>query len=165
VVPQNWSAFSAHTLTDLVPRYVLPNHQLFTVAERSPSTAAQLLALFSHINVPPILRRRAGELAEVIRAAVERVTSSGVAVEAIAVTTDVEEVDSAASTEVVVLEETAKSRLWGSMKVSSSAVQRASSSSLFGLRTVAADEESLYSASRSSLLGAVLPSRTTPQVS
>lgn len=146
-------------------RYVLPNHQLFTVAERSPSTAAQLLALFSHINVPPILRRRAGELAEVIRAAVERVTSSGVAVEAIAVTTDVEEVDSAASTEVVVLEETAKSRLWGSMKVSSSAVQRASSSSLFGLRTVAADEESLYSASRSSLLGAVLPSRTTPQSS
>ncbi|KAG1869015.1 ribonuclease H-like domain-containing protein [Suillus subalutaceus] len=146
-------------------RYVLPNHQLFIVAERSPSTAAQLLGLFSHASVPPVLRRRAGELAEVIKSTVERVTSSGVAVEAIAVTTDVEEVDSAASTEVVVVEETAKSRLWGSVKVSSLVVQRASSSSLFGLRTVAADEGSSYSASRSSLFGAALPSRMTPQSS
>ncbi|KAG1751039.1 ribonuclease H-like domain-containing protein [Suillus lakei] len=147
-------------------RYVLPNHQLFIVAERSPSNAAQLLALFSHASVPPVLRRRAGELAEVIRSTVERVTLSGVAVEAVAVTTDVETVDSVASTEVVVVEETAKSRLWGSVKVSSpSVVQRASSSSLFGPRTAATDERSSYSASRSSLFGAALPSRMTPQTS
>ncbi|KAG2340168.1 hypothetical protein BDR05DRAFT_555688 [Suillus weaverae] len=145
-------------------RYVLPNHQLFIVAERSPSNTAQLLALFSHASVPPVLRRRAGGLAEVVKSTVERVSSSCIAVEAVAVTTHVEEVDSAASTEVVVVEETAKSRLWGSVKGSSSIVQRASSS-LFGPRTVAADEGSSYSASRSSLFGAALPSRLTPQSS
>lgn len=143
-------------------RYVLPNHQLFIVAERSPSNAAELLALFSHASIPPVLRRRAGELAEVIKSTVERVTSSGVAVET-AVATDVEAVDSAVSTEVVIVEETAKSRLWGSATVSSSVVQR-SSSSLFD-RTAAADEGSSYSASRSSLFGAALPSRMTPRSS
>lgn len=143
-------------------RYVLPNHQLFIVAERSPSNPAELLALFSHASIPPVLRRRAGELAEVIKSTVERVTSSGVVVEA-AVTTDVEAVDSAVSTEVVIVEETAKSRLWGSATVSSSVVQR-SSSSLFD-RTAAADEGSSYSASRSSLFGAALPSRMTPRSS
>ncbi|KAG2758055.1 hypothetical protein P692DRAFT_201757232 [Suillus brevipes Sb2] len=143
-------------------RYVLPNHQLFIVAERSPSNAAELLALFSHASIPPVLRRRAGELAEVIKSTVERVTSSGVVVEA-AVTTDVEAVDSAVSTEVVIVEETVKSRLWGSATVSSSVVQR-SSSSLFD-RTAAADEGSSYSASRSSLFGAALPSRMTPRSS
>ncbi|KIK48040.1 hypothetical protein CY34DRAFT_21042 [Suillus luteus UH-Slu-Lm8-n1] len=143
-------------------RYVLPNHQLFTVAERSPSNAAELLALFSHASIPPVLRRRAGELAEVIKSTVERVASSGVAVEAAAVTTDVETVDSAASTEVAIVEEFAKSRLWGSATVSSSIVQR--SSSLFD-RTAAAGEGSSYSASRSSLFGAALPSRMTPQSS
>lgn len=139
-------------------RYVLPNHQLFIVAERSPSNAAELLALFSHASIPPVLRRRAGELAEVIKSTVERVTSSGVAV-----ATDVEAVDSAVSTEVVIVEETAKSRLWGSATVSSSVVQR-SSSSLFD-RTAAANEGSSYSASRSSLFGAALPSRMTPRSS
>ncbi|KAG2130661.1 ribonuclease H-like domain-containing protein [Suillus bovinus] len=144
-------------------RYVLPNHQLFIVAERSPSNAAQLLALFSRASIPPVLRRRAGELAEVIKSTVERVTFSRVAVETVAVTIDVEEVDSTASIEVVA-EETAKSKLWGSAKVSSPVVQRASSS-LFGLRTAVADEGSSYSASRSSLFGTSLPSRMTPQSS
>ncbi|KAG2060695.1 hypothetical protein BDR06DRAFT_986839 [Suillus hirtellus] len=145
-------------------RYVLPNHQLFIVAERSPSNAAQLLGLFSHASVPPVLRRRAGELAEVIKSTVERVTSSEVAVGAVAAIINVEEIGPAASTEVVV-EETAKSKLWGSVKVSSSVVQRTSSSSLFGPRTAVADEGSSYSASRSSLFGAALPSRMTPQSS
>ncbi|KAG0704825.1 ribonuclease H-like domain-containing protein [Suillus ampliporus] len=140
-------------------RYVLPNHQLFTVAERSPSNAAQLLALFSHASVPPVLRRRAGGLAEVIKSTVERTTFSGVAVEAVAVTKCVETADSATSTEVVVVEGTAKSRLWGTeVEFSSSVVPRASSSSLFGHRSAAAAEGSSYSASRSSLFGAVLPS-------
>lgn len=164
MVLQNWRAPSAYIFTNLASRYVLPNHQLFIVAERSPSNAAQLLGLFSHASVPPVLRRRAGELAEVIKSTVERVTSSGVAVGAVAAITNVEEVEPAASTEVVV-EETAKSKLWGSVKVSSSAVQRTSSSSLFGPRTAVADEGSSYSASRSSLFGAALPSRMTPQVS
>ncbi|KAG1763058.1 ribonuclease H-like domain-containing protein [Suillus occidentalis] len=133
-------------------RYVLPNHQLFIVAERSPSNAAELLALFSHASIPPVLRRRAGELAEVIKSTVKRVASSGIAVEAAAVTTDVDAVDSAASPEVFIVEETAKSRLWGSATVSSMVIQR-SSSSLFD-RTATAHERSSYSASRSSLFGA-----------
>ena len=144
-------------------RYVLPNHHLFIVAERSPSNAAQLLALFSHGSVPPVLRRRTGELAEVIKATVERMASSEVAVEAVTVTMDVETADSVTSSEVVV-EETAKSRLWGKIS-SSSGVQRASSSSLFGPRSTSADERSPYSTSRSSLFCTASSSGMTLQVS
>ncbi|OAX40724.1 hypothetical protein K503DRAFT_736967 [Rhizopogon vinicolor AM-OR11-026] len=146
-------------------RYVLPNHHLFTVAERSPSNAAQLLALFSHGSVPPVLRRRAGEFTEVIKGTVERVTSSGIAVEAVVVTADVETADSAASTAVVVVEEVTKSRLWGPVKVSSSAaLQRASSSSLFGGRSTMSHEGSSYSTSQSVFFGTTI-SHSPPQIS
>jgi exosome complex exonuclease RRP6 len=155
----------AHILTNLVCRYVLPNHHLFTVAERSPSNVAQLLGLFSHGAVPPVLRRRAGELTEVIKATVERVTSSGLTVEAITDAVDVKTANSAASTEIIIVEKIPKSKLWGSTKVSSSSVlQRASSSSLFGPRSTVVHEGSSYSTSQSSLFGAV-SSHSPPQVS
>lgn len=155
----------AHILTNLVCRYVLPNHHLFTVAERSPSNVAQLLGLFSHGAVPPVLRRRAGELTEVIKATVERVTSSGLTVEAITDAVDVKTANSAASTEITIVEKIPKSKLWGSTKVSSSSVlQRASSSSLFGPRSTVVHEGSSYSTSQSSLFGAV-SSHSPPQVS
>lgn len=55
----------------LVIRYVLPNHFLFLLAERLPRDMAQLLAIFSH-SVPPVIRRRAGELLDCIRGCVAR---------------------------------------------------------------------------------------------
>lgn len=154
----------AHIWTNLVRRYVLPNHHLFTIAERSPSNAAQLLALFSHGGAPPVLRRRAGELTGVIKATVERMSYSGGAFEAVAVTTDVKMTDSAASPEVAVVEEIPKSRLWGSVKVTSASALRTTSSSLFGARSTVAHEESSYSTSQSSLFSTA-SSHSPPQVS
>ncbi|OCH91136.1 hypothetical protein OBBRIDRAFT_753802 [Obba rivulosa] len=50
-------------------RYVLPNHALFALAERPPADMAALLALFR--PVPPVVRRRAQELLDTVRAAVK----------------------------------------------------------------------------------------------
>jgi len=46
-------------------RYVLPNHHLFQLAERPPKDMAALLGMFQ--SVPPVIRRRAKELLDVIR--------------------------------------------------------------------------------------------------
>ena len=46
-------------------RYVLPNHQLFLLAEQPPNDMAGLLGLFP--RVPAIIRRRAKELLDTIR--------------------------------------------------------------------------------------------------
>ncbi|KAJ6516485.1 hypothetical protein C8R45DRAFT_960259 [Mycena sanguinolenta] len=50
-------------------RYVLPNHYLFQLAERAPADMAALLQMFQ--PVPPVVRRRAKELFETIRACVQ----------------------------------------------------------------------------------------------
>ncbi|KAF7354798.1 Exosome complex exonuclease RRP6 [Mycena sanguinolenta] len=50
-------------------RYVLPNHYLFQLAERSPADMAALLQMFQ--PVPPVVRRRAKELFETIRACMQ----------------------------------------------------------------------------------------------
>lgn len=46
-------------------RYVLANHHLFHLAEQPPGDMAALLRVFS--SVPPVIKRRAKELLEVIR--------------------------------------------------------------------------------------------------
>ncbi|KAJ7265982.1 hypothetical protein B0H12DRAFT_179215 [Mycena haematopus] len=51
-------------------RYVLPNHYLFQLAERPPADMATLLQMFQ--PVPPVVRRRAKELFETIRACLQR---------------------------------------------------------------------------------------------
>ncbi|KAJ7730997.1 ribonuclease H-like domain-containing protein [Mycena maculata] len=51
-------------------RYVLPNHYLFQLAERPPADMAALLQMFP--SVPPVVRRRAKELLEAIRACLQR---------------------------------------------------------------------------------------------
>ncbi|KAJ7499560.1 hypothetical protein FB451DRAFT_1073819 [Mycena latifolia] len=51
-------------------RYVLPNHYLFQLAERPPADMAALLQMFQ--SVPPVVRRRAKELLEAIRASLQR---------------------------------------------------------------------------------------------
>ncbi|KAF8211725.1 hypothetical protein K438DRAFT_1807803 [Mycena galopus ATCC 62051] len=54
-------------------RYVLPNHYLFQLAERPPADMAALLQMFQ--PVPPVVRRRAKELFEAIRACLQRYLS------------------------------------------------------------------------------------------
>lgn len=55
-------------------RYVLPNHQLFLLAEQPPTDMASLSRTFQHI--PAILRRRSKELLDTIREAAKEVTTS-----------------------------------------------------------------------------------------
>jgi len=63
-------------LTEGSFRYVLPTHYLFLLAERVPTTVPDLLSLFGgprgvNGSVPPVLKRRTGELVGVIKGAVE----------------------------------------------------------------------------------------------
>ncbi|KAI0088479.1 hypothetical protein BDY19DRAFT_1007236 [Irpex rosettiformis] len=52
-------------------RYVLPNHQLFLLAEQPPSDIAGLLGMFQRVSA--IIRRRAKELLDTIREAAKEV--------------------------------------------------------------------------------------------
>lgn len=58
-------------------RYVLPNHYLFSLAERTPADMAALLAVFH--PVPPVIKRRARELLDAIRDTVKKVLAPAVA--------------------------------------------------------------------------------------
>ncbi|KAF8148190.1 hypothetical protein B0H34DRAFT_737252 [Crassisporium funariophilum] len=52
-------------------RYVLQNHFLFQLAEQPPADMAALLSIFRS-SVPPVVRRRAKELLDIVREAVKR---------------------------------------------------------------------------------------------
>ncbi|EMD39730.1 hypothetical protein CERSUDRAFT_112032 [Gelatoporia subvermispora B] len=78
-------------------RYVLPNHALFALAERTPADMAALLALFR--PVPPVVRRRAQELLDTVRAAVKEALGGPVEVPATEVV-ETEKVDSDVREEV-----------------------------------------------------------------
>lgn len=49
---------------------MLPNHYLFTLAERTPGDMASLLSVFH--PVPPVIRRRAKELLDTIRDTIKK---------------------------------------------------------------------------------------------
>ncbi|KAF8440803.1 ribonuclease H-like domain-containing protein [Boletus edulis BED1] len=62
-------------------RYVFPTHYLFLLAERVPTSVPDLVSLFGgpggvNGSVPPILKRRTGELVAVIKAAMEATEST-----------------------------------------------------------------------------------------
>ncbi|KAG6377211.1 ribonuclease H-like domain-containing protein [Boletus reticuloceps] len=62
-------------------RYVFPTHYLFLLAERVPTAVPDLVSLFGgpggvNGSVPPVLKRRTGELVAVIKAAVEATEST-----------------------------------------------------------------------------------------
>ncbi|KAG6868017.1 hypothetical protein C0993_008359 [Termitomyces sp. T159_Od127] len=61
-------------MDDESTRYVLPNHFLFQLAEQPPADMTSLLGVFH--SVPPVIRKNAKELLEVIRNCVKRHTSS-----------------------------------------------------------------------------------------
>ncbi|KAI6147295.1 ribonuclease H-like domain-containing protein [Pisolithus tinctorius] len=59
-------------------RYVLPTHHLFLMAERPPSSSSDLVSLFDRAGggigaVPPVLRRRTGELVDAVKSAIDSV--------------------------------------------------------------------------------------------
>ena len=58
---------SSISLTHVGHRYILPQHHLFQLAERSPKDLPSLLNVFR--SVPPVIKRRANELLDEIRAA------------------------------------------------------------------------------------------------
>lgn len=69
-------SFSPLLPTDGSFRYVLPTHHLFLLAERVPTTVPDLLSLFGghggvNGSIPPVLKRRSGELVAVIKGAME----------------------------------------------------------------------------------------------
>ncbi|KIJ62703.1 hypothetical protein HYDPIDRAFT_41834 [Hydnomerulius pinastri MD-312] len=168
-------------------RYVLPNHHLFLLSERTPSTVPELLSLFGgpgggNGGVPPVLRRRAGELVGVVKGAIDAVQAGqsrkSTAMNAEGAPEDVEMVvasvnnESATSkgeSELAVVS-TNESRLWA-VGASSSSIAFASRSSLFGASVEVAASSSVvggskaYAATRSVLFGEIsgepLPSSRT----
>ncbi|KAI6114233.1 ribonuclease H-like domain-containing protein [Pisolithus sp. B1] len=149
-------------------RYVLPTHHLFLIAERPPSSASDLVSLFDRAGggsgvVPPVLRRRMGELVSAVKSAIDSVAvflKRSTELEAAETATGKVSVDISAtvqhtrSNEIVeVIPTDIESRLW-SMPASSSSV--ASHSVLFSSAQAKASvlrETSAYTAAHSTLLG------------
>jgi exosome complex exonuclease RRP6 len=166
-------------------RYVLPTHHLFLLAERVPTTVPDLLSLFGghggvNGSVPPVLKRRTGELVAVIKGAMEVTKSAsgsqGPAADGregakLVVSTAVggsEVMNSTAPSSAAKL--TNESRLWTVTPLSTSAATISiSHSSLFGIGISgeraqkkgvsppsSADGEKAYSATGSVLFGSAL---------
>ncbi|KAI6041415.1 hypothetical protein EDC04DRAFT_2669470 [Pisolithus marmoratus] len=149
-------------------RYVLPAHHLFLIAERPPSSVSNLVSLFDRAGggsgvIPPVLRRRMGELISAVKSAIDSVaitlkqstelevaeTATGEA--SIDVSATVQHTRNDEITEVIPTD--IESRLW-TMSASSCSV--ASSSTLFSSaqgKTSALREATVYTAPHSMLLG------------
>ncbi|KAI0345691.1 hypothetical protein BDW22DRAFT_1426352 [Trametopsis cervina] len=148
-------------------RYVVPNHQLFVLAEQAPRDMASLLSLFQH--APAIIRRRAKELLDTIHEASkedvvppEATTSQPSVVETVEVVmTAVEEVK---ENTVQFSQGTHDVRLWptGGRKINVS-------SSLFGanlgnINTAKSGKRTLFISERSSLFSDSTPSQPVVNV-
>ncbi|KAJ7050877.1 ribonuclease H-like domain-containing protein [Mycena amicta] len=109
-------------------RYVIPNHFLFQLAERPPADMAALLKTFT--SVPPVVRRRAKELLEAIRACVRaHLTKPKEVEEAVAVAPITEKVDVAAVEMVDQVPKSTAPDMWASSPASSCVTRK---STLFG---------------------------------
>ena len=143
-------SFSPVLPTEGFFRYVLPTHHLFLLAERVPTTVPELLSLFGgpggiNGNIPPVLKRRTGELVAVIKGAMEATKSASSPQESTAngrkdakmvVSTAVEgpEAKSSAVPPPSAAKPTNESRLWTVTPSSTSPTTISiSHSSLFGL--------------------------------
>ncbi|KAG6332085.1 hypothetical protein ID866_7003 [Astraeus odoratus] len=144
-------------------RYVLPTHHVFLIAEHLPSSASDLLSLFgAHGSVPAVLKRRAGELVNVVKAAMDKAmiasleqpiktTASAVAT----VDTSTEYAQDNGGGSIKVTPTISELRLW-----SSSSYAARSHSTLFGvasspkMRTMS-DKAGTYTTANSALLGDV----------
>ncbi|KAG9315669.1 ribonuclease H-like domain-containing protein [Chiua virens] len=133
-------------------RYVLSTHHLFLLVERVPTTVADLLSLFGGPGtvrrigmVPPVLKRRAGELVAVIKGAMEATElmsslrgsaddkSEDIKLQAPTVIEELVTTSSAMPSSSVV-KATDESRLWTVVRSTASpAIISISQSSLFGM--------------------------------
>jgi exosome complex exonuclease RRP6 len=139
-------------------RYVLPNRFLFKLAEQPPADMAALLHAFEF--TPPVVKRRAKELLDVIRDATKEGLSGTVE--------DPKEVPPTASFETSVAPsmmdldapsastQPRQTSLWSINK----ALPIAATSSLFGSAIQPSHTQSLHTTSSSSLFGTVPPSGT-----
>jgi exosome complex exonuclease RRP6 len=137
-------------------RYVLSNRFLFKLVEQPPVDMAALLHAFEY--TPPVVKRRAKELLDVIRDATKKGLSGAVE--------DPKEVLPAASSETTVAPskmdvdvpsastQPRQTSLWSFNK----ALPIAATSSLFGSAIQSSRTESLHSTSSSSLFGPLPPS-------
>ncbi len=87
------SLLCACSVDSTLRRYVLPNHYLFSLAERTPADMAALLSVFH--PVPPVIRRRAKELLDAIRDAVKQALGAPGAASASVIDARVEEAPAA----------------------------------------------------------------------
>ncbi|KAJ7047939.1 hypothetical protein C8F04DRAFT_1023035 [Mycena alexandri] len=138
-------------------RYVLPNHYLFQLAERPPADMAALLQMFQ--SVPPVVRRRAKELLEAIRACLRRHLSKSQKVAPVPppVEKDAEMQVDEVVVEVAAPTSSASVNLWSIASGASTRVTK--SSALFGASFAAKAPAVPLAASTSSLFGA---KSTTP---
>lgn len=139
-------------------RYVLPNRFLFKLVEQPPADMAALLHAFEF--TPPVVKRRAKELLDVIRDAMKTGLSGAVEVP------DPKEVPPTASSETTVAPskmdvdvpspptQPRQTSLWSFNK----ALPIAATSSLFGSAIQPSRTQSLHSTSSSSLFGSLPPS-------
>jgi exosome complex exonuclease RRP6 len=137
-------------------RYVLSNRFLFKLVEKPPVDMAALLHAFEF--TPPVVKRRAKELLDVIRDAMKKGVSGAVEdpkellptapSETTVAPTKMDTDVSSASTQA------RQTSLWSFNK----ALPIAATSSLFGSAIQPSRTQSLYSASSSSLFGSLPPS-------
>ncbi|KAJ7699641.1 ribonuclease H-like domain-containing protein [Mycena rosella] len=130
-------------------RYVLPNHYLFQLAERPPADMAALLQMFQ--SVPPVVRRRAKELLEAIRACLQRYVAK--APEAVPVAPAVEkDAEMEVDTVVVAVEVPATAGLWS--LAPDTPARAAGKSALFGGTLAPKAPVAALAATTSALFGA-----------
>jgi exosome complex exonuclease RRP6 len=144
-------------------RYVLSNRFVFKLVEQPPADMAALLHAFS--STPPVVKRRAKELLDVIRDAVRRGLSGAVeepkvlppaaSSEATVVPSEMEVDIPSASTQPV----PQLTSLWSQSKD----LPIAATSSLFGTAIQLSHSQPLYSTSSSSLFGS-LPTSGPPKI-
>jgi exosome complex exonuclease RRP6 len=145
-------------VSHLYSRYVLSNRLLFKLAEQPPADMAGLLHAFS--STPPVVRRRAKDLLDVIRSAVKKglsdvvekprkpphLVSSERISESDKMDVDILQVDKVSLPP--------QSSLWSRNK----ALPTAATSSLFGTPMLGSSRLPIYSTPYSSLFGSVPPS-------
>jgi exosome complex exonuclease RRP6 len=162
-VPGRRSFISKYRLgTDMQFRYVLSNRFLFILVEKPPADMAALLHAFEY--TPPVVKRRAKELLDVIRDAMKKGLSSAVEdPKELLPTTSTEEAIIAPSKMDVDVPLASTQPLHTSLWSFNKALPVAATSSLFGSAIQPSRTQSLYSSPSSSLFGS-LPLSGPPKV-
>jgi exosome complex exonuclease RRP6 len=140
-------------LIGVVFRYVLSNRFVFKLVEQPPADMAALLHAFP--STPPVVRRRAKELLDVIRGAVRRGLSAPAPPSEPTPVVPLEEAMPESKEEVERVDPApALSSLWSCSKD----LPTSTTSALFGPATVLPRPPAVYSTSQSSLFGVPSPS-------